>query len=317
MNRAFPRNEDYARLVLDRLAELTAMVSPELRRPVRALANAPGKRIRPHLLEVCSRFGAPYRTRLVRLGAMVELIHIGSLLHDDVIDRATVRRTRPAAHTVDGHEIAVLAGTACVALAAQEAVELGPEVMLAVSSTATALSYGELLDVERAFDLNLRTGEYVNIARHKTGKLFRLCCVLGAAEAGADPILLDRLAVFGDEVGVAFQIADDCRDLWSADTGKPIGTDHRLGLFGLPTLCALRRGAPGLAELLLSPALTDHDLPVIRAQVLTVGGIDEAMSVALRHREKAVAALGEAARSSTGQVLLKTIERLWPCGTPT
>jgi geranylgeranyl pyrophosphate synthase len=305
-----PRDDRFAEGVVDRLRELAATLVTPLAETVAAFADRPGKMLRSHLVEVCSRLGESGSRRTVRLGAVVELLHIASLLHDDVIDGSVMRRGLPAAHVVAGHEMAVLAGAATLALAGQEAAELGHIVSGALSDTAAELSLGELLDVERAFDTTVEVSDYVELAKRKTGALFRLSCVLGAASARADVTLIESVGAFGEELGVAFQIADDCLDFRS-DTDKPVGTDHMMGLFGLPTLCALRGGATELQELLLSPVLTVDDLPTIRSLVADAGGVDAAMVIAQHHYKRAISALEPLAETDTGRVLTATAEVAW------
>jgi geranylgeranyl pyrophosphate synthase len=302
----------FRQAVLDVLAGWVGDLPASLRPLVRPLVEHPGKCLRSHLVEVCGRFGTPERDRLVRLGALVELVHLASLLHDDVIDQAATRRGQPTAHTVAGGEMAVLAGMACFALAGQEAAELGSMVSGAVSATVAELSYGELLDVERAFDTTLAIADYLELVGRKTAALFRLCCVLGAAEAGVDGRRLESLAAFGRELGVTFQVLDDCLDLRTSSTDKPVGTDHLLGLFGLPTLCALGNGGSAeLSTLLLSPALDLHDLPRVRSLIVAAGGVEAALRLARQRYNDAVTALGELGGSGPSIALLRTGEAVW------
>ncbi|HEY3684285.1 MAG TPA: polyprenyl synthetase family protein [Streptosporangiaceae bacterium] len=274
---------------MDRLA---AGLPAALGAPVRDLAARPGKRLRPLLLAACAGFGDPDPARLVRLGALVELLHLASLLHDDVIDRADERRGGPAAHTVVGAEVATLAGLACLALVGTEAADLGGGLDRLVSRTVAELSYGELLDVERAFDTALPLPDYLELVARKTADLFRLSCLLGAAEARVTPEAAAALAAFGRELGIAFQIRDDCLDLSTTATGKPTGTDHLLGLFGAPTLYALA-AAPddALAELLLSPDLDASAIPRIRTLVAEHGGFTSATSLAESRYAEALTSL--------------------------
>jgi geranylgeranyl pyrophosphate synthase len=176
-----------------------------LREPVRALAARPGKGLRPMLLAACAEFGRPVPERLVRAGAVAELLHLASLLHDDMIDRAATRRGGPAAHTVVGRELATLAGVGCFALASQEAAGLGTGAAQLAGRAAAGLAYGEVLDLERAFDTTMTVSAYLELAERKTGELFRLCCLLGAAEAGVRAETAHALAGFGLHLGVAFQ----------------------------------------------------------------------------------------------------------------
>jgi geranylgeranyl pyrophosphate synthase len=299
--------------VVARLGEVTGALPEPLAAPVLTLVEHPGKCLRSTLLGACAALGPADPARLVRLGAVVELLHLASLVHDDVIDRAAVRRGRAAAHVVAGNEVATLAGLACFALAGTEAGDLGEGVARAVSEAAAELSYGELLDVQRGFDTSLTLADYVELVERKTGTLFRLACWLGAAEAGLDAGQRRALARFGLDLGVAFQILDDCLDLQPGGLDKPCGTDHLLGLFGAPTLCALRDDPSGeLSRLLLSPSFGAADLASVRALVTACGALSEAAELAREHYERALRALDGVPAGAARAALAATAATVWP-----
>jgi geranylgeranyl pyrophosphate synthase len=303
---------EFAEQVAGRLRVLADGLPVPLRSPVTALAGRPAKRLRSMLLGACARVGTSDPKRVVQLGALVELLHLASLLHDDVVDRAATRRGGPAAHTEVGPERAVLAGLACFALAGMEAASVGEGLDQLVSSTVTGLAYGELLDVERAFDTALSLPDYLELAERKTGDLFRLSCLLGAAEAGAGPDLALALGQFGIDFGVAFQILDDCLDFRADAEGKPTGIDHMMGLFGAPTLCALATDGSGeLAALLLSPRFSERDMPAVRALVTATGGLAAATRLAEERYERALAALDGLTPPGARHVLVATAEIAW------
>jgi geranylgeranyl pyrophosphate synthase len=290
------------------LARLAGGLSAPLRDTVGGLVDRPGKLLRSRLLTACAAYGRCDGERVARLGAVVELVHLASLVHDDVIDRAAVRRGGPAAHRTAGPELAVLAGLACLAAAGTEAADLGEGVATAVSRTVAELAHGELLDVERGFDTGLSLPDYVDLVRRKTGVLFRLCCLLGAVESGVDSAVTAALAEFGVEWGIGFQVLDDCLDLEAAGDDKPAGTDHLLGLFGAPTLAALRADTTGrLHRLLLAPSFSGGDLMTVRELVTAHGGLRAARTLAGVHFGQAHAALartpdGPARRALAGML---------------
>ncbi|MFF4591481.1 polyprenyl synthetase family protein [Amycolatopsis sp. NPDC001319] len=310
MTRPVQPDPTYALRVNRHLEELVGSLPSAQSALVLPLVRAGGKGIRSRLIEICSRFGKPNRTRLVSLGALVELLHLASLLHDDVVDDAAIRRGAPSAHSVAGPEYAVVTGASCLARAAQEAAQLGSGVSRAVAVVTADLAYGELLDIERSFDTTQSVEDYLRLVRRKTGSLFRFCCAIGAIESGAGRETVAALAEFGAQLGTAFQIFDDCLDLADDPGGKPRGTDHLLGLFGLPTLCALGNDVPELAELLLSPSLSGADLPRIRTLVIEGQGISLAQATAHAHFENGVGALGRLASTAPGQELAALRETL-------
>lgn len=305
---------DYPARVLARVDELAAGLGPSLRGPVAALAANPGKSLRSGLLAACVGDAPVDPVRMVRLGALVELVHLASLIHDDVVDRAALRRGQPTAHTLVGPERASLAGLAAFALAGTESAELGAGVDMLVSRTLRELAHGQLLDIERTFDTAYPLQDYLELTERKTGVLFQMTCLLGAAEAARAESEVAALALFGREFGIAFQMLDDCLDLTPGELDKSVGTDHMLGLFGAPTLAALAADDSGaLAALLLSPDFTAGDLPAVRALVQSSGGLDQAMALAHEHLDCARAALdgvGEDARTAILAILAKVEARL-------
>jgi geranylgeranyl pyrophosphate synthase len=271
-----------------RMLELVDGLDEPLRTPVRSLAARPGKHLRATLVRTCAGPGGDPR-RVLDLGALVELLHLASLLHDDVVDHADLRRGRPTARAVVGDERATLAGLACFALAGMLAADLGGGLDVLTGRTVAALAYGEMLDVERAFDTTLPIDDYLELAERKTGDLFRLSCLLGAVEAGRGASDVTALSSYGAGLGVAFQILDDCLDFGSAASGKPLGTDHLLGLFGAPTLFALAADSTGeLAALLLAPGFAVDDMPTVRRLVVALGGLDQATDLAHATYDRAV-----------------------------
>jgi heptaprenyl diphosphate synthase len=283
----------FAEQVARQVEQLADGLPGSLREPAVALARRHGKGLRPMLVAACAAFGTPDATRLVRLGAVVELMHLASLLHDDVIDRAAIRRDLPAAHVTVGAERAALAGLGCFALAGTEAAALGHGVDKLAARTAAELASGQLLDTERAFDTELSVPAYLELAGRKTGALFRLCCLLGAAEAAVEPGTGRALAGFGAEFGVAFQVLDDCLE-FTPGSGKPAGTDHKLGLFGVPTLYALAADQSGeLARLVLGPELGDREMAAVRELVTALGGLDAGLRLARERYDQALGQLSE------------------------
>ncbi|WP_405058724.1 polyprenyl synthetase family protein [Kribbella sp. NBC_01505] len=262
----------FSESVHSRLLAMTDSLPVELRALVQGLASRPGKGIRHRVMFACAELGAPAPHRLAQVGAVVEAIHLASLMHDDVIDRSSVRRGLATAQVTAGVELALLAGLACIAAAGEAAADLG--IQLPVSESFAELTYGEMLDVERAFDVGYLPEDYTELVRRKTGELFRLSCVLGATEAGLSAEIVEGLASFGMEFGVAFQVRDDCLDLDLVQQQKPAGSDLLLGLFGAPVLHALRMDGGGdLARMLLDPELGAGDLPRIAHRVDASGGL--------------------------------------------
>lgn len=226
-----------------------------------------GKRLRPLVAFLASHLGNPDHSQIALAGTTVELLHLASLVHDDVVDRAATRRGRASAHAVLGEPTALLVGTGCFAVASQLAADLGEDAATLVADTGAALARGELLDVERAFDVAVDVEDHLELVQAKTGALFALPAVLGGLCGGLGESDVRHLAAWGRSLGVAFQLIDDWGDLAGSDPGKPRGTDHRNGLYGLATLHALGtaestalRQALGVGDPDLLDIVAIHDL---------------------------------------------------------
>lgn len=301
----------FRRAVRARLRELAAELPDRLRPCVLPLIHNPGKGVRSALVAAAATGGRPDPAELVRIGAIVELLHLASLLHDDVVDRAATRRGMPSAHERLGAETALLAGTACVALVGQEAADLGPVVAGARGRCGAAMALGQMMDVERAYDTGFGTDDYVVMVQKKTSELFKLCCVLGAGCAGAAEDFVSAVAAFAIEIGVCFQIQDDCKDFLPGNPGKPVGTDHKLGLFGLPTLHAVRARPDELGPLLLAPEIGAAELGRIREIVVSAGGVEYAVTEAHRHRARAFEALAPFEATPAWTALREVTDAVW------
>jgi geranylgeranyl pyrophosphate synthase len=232
-----------------RLADVVADHVPQLSDPATATLAAGGKRLRP-LLVFCA---APRKRgrdeALVTAATAVELVHMATLVHDYIIDRASLRRGHPTVAQAQGPDVALRVGDFLFARAFSELTRTGdPRAVQALSSAALELSRGEMVQQAAAHDLELSEEAYLSRCRGKTASLFAVACRLGAMVGGADRETEERLAVFGEHVGMAFQIFDDILDLTGSPdaTGKPRGTDLRDGTVTLPLILAMQH-EPDLA----------------------------------------------------------------------
>ncbi|HST41790.1 MAG TPA: polyprenyl synthetase family protein [Conexibacter sp.] len=302
-----------AEQVSARIRALTATLGPELESVVSVLVDRPGKRLRSQLVATCAALGDPRDGEgVVRAGAVVELLQVASLLHDDVVDQADTRRFAPAAHVSHGVEAALLGGVACFALAGIEAAELGETVNALTARAVSDLARGEMLDVERAFDVKLNEADYLAVVEGKTAPLFRLSCQLGAAQGRCDQEISRAVAEFGGDLGVAFQLLDDCLDIEDAGSGKPGGRDLALGLFGAPILCALQAAAEEreLAAILLAPDFDGSDMREVCALVERHGGVTTARALAAARIDQALAALEPVPAGPARERLAQIAEQL-------
>jgi heptaprenyl diphosphate synthase len=262
-----PALEGAIRSGLDRVEHsLLAAVSsdfPLVAEAARHLVEAGGKRFRPVLTLLAAHFGAePDSDRVVAASVVVELTHLGTLYHDDVMDEATVRRGAVSANARWGNAVAILTGDFLFARASDVLADLGPEAVRIQARTFARLVTGQIRETAG------RTGEadpvehYLSVLADKTGSLIATSALLGAYLSGAEPGTQEGLRRYGETIGVAFQISDDLLDVASdpAESGKTPGTDLREGVRTLPVLYALASADPAETRLreLLSGPLTDN-----------------------------------------------------------
>ena len=269
--------------------------------------EAGGKRLRPALV-VCSAMAVggheAVSERVIDAAAAVELLHLASLYHDDVLDSAPLRRDRPSANALWGNHAAVLGGDVLLSHAYRVAADLGATELRRLASTLTALCSGQIAESAAQFDHRRDVAHYDASIRGKTATLMSTSCWLGAATAGATPQAADALACFGMELGVAFQIVDDVLDLYGHGhaIGKPAGSDLREGIFTLPVLMTLQRD-PALVELLVA-GIDEPGVDEVARRVRAVGADRRAVALALDHLQVAFAHLGDPGVRPEGAQLL-------------
>jgi octaprenyl-diphosphate synthase len=223
--------------------------------------GAGGKRIRPALLVLCAEMCGYAGPRCVQVAAAVELLHTATLLHDDVVDFSELRRGRPSANAIWGNRRAVLAGDFLYARASAMIVEDGDlDILWIFADTIRQMAEGELLQLERSFDASVTEAHYFQVIERKSAVLLSAACESGGIVAGVTRAERRRLAEFGRELGLAFQLRDDALDYQAgeAELGKRRYADLREGKVTLPLLLALKRAAPaerdGVASLLKAAA---------------------------------------------------------------
>jgi geranylgeranyl pyrophosphate synthase len=230
------------------LEEIASGHGPALGEHAASTLAAGGKRLRPVLVFVCA--GTAESTELARAGAAVELLHMATLVHDDVLDRAPMRRGRPTVFWSAGREAATATGDFLFSRAfAQLAATGSTAAVAALSDASSSLARGELMQREDAFAVEVSEERYFERCTLKTGKLFEAACRLGAVLGDPGEEAADALGRFGDRIGLAFQLFDDVLDLSGPpdQTGKGRGTDLLDGTVTLPIIYA-REEDPTLRE---------------------------------------------------------------------
>src|SRR5437667_969006 len=224
------------------------------------LQEAGGKRLRPSLLLLSSKLIGDGGESAIRMGAVVEMIHAATLVHDDVIDAAQTRRGRPSANVQWGNHTCVLAGDWLYMQAFHIALrERNFHVLDLLIALTQMMVEGELLQLELIGKINISEADYMELVDRKTASLFSACAKLGALTGGADEATEARMGEFSWNLGIAFQLVDDVLDFTSHEKvlGKPVGSDLREGKVTLPLIYALEDATAeerGMVEAVLKDA---------------------------------------------------------------
>jgi heptaprenyl diphosphate synthase len=263
------------------------------------LIGAGGKRIRP-TLTLCAGYSArggenPASDDVITGGVACELVHLGSLHHDDVIDEAETRRGVPSVNARWSNIVAILSGDFLLARASSLAASLGADVAALLADTIGELCRGQVLELQHLWDVTRSEEDYSSAIEGKTASLFATSCRIGGMVSGVDEPTLDALTRYGQHVGLCFQIVDDCLDLTANDEalGKPAGQDLVEGIYTLPVIYALQERGSELADLLGGPLDGDRR-DQARKLATANGAVDAALAVARDHATKAGEALAGA-----------------------
>jgi heptaprenyl diphosphate synthase len=224
----------------------------------RHLVEAGGKRFRPLLVLLASHFGDPKSQGVIPSAVVVELTHLATLYHDDVMDEAEVRRGAQSANSRWGNTVAILSGDFLFARSSKLLADLGPEAVRVQAETFERLVIGQLRESVGPQDGEDPIVHHLEVLADKTGSLIAAAGRYGAMMSGVSAEVTDRIADFGESIGIAFQLSDDLLDIESEVSGKTPGTDLREGIRTLPVLFALADpDTPSRLRELLSRAITD------------------------------------------------------------
>ncbi|MFQ5835890.1 MAG: polyprenyl synthetase family protein [bacterium] len=212
----------------------------------RHLLNSPGKRLRPSLVLLSSRIGNHWDEKAIPVAAAIELIHTATLVHDDVLDGASIRRNEATLNARWDDKSAVLTGDYLYFKAISLLAELEiPQILSVISSTTGQIWEGEVIQTQRCYDLYLSEKDYLRIIKKKTASFMSACCQVGATLARMAPEARKGLTSYGLNFGMAFQIIDDCLDLTALPdkTGKSTYKDIEQGKMTLPLIYLVRRAS--------------------------------------------------------------------------
>lgn len=272
------------------------------------LLRAGGKRIRPALILLTSRFPGSQLSRVTPVAVAVELIHMATLVHDDVVDKATLRRGLPTVNAKWSNQVSVLTGDYLFAKAFSVLAETGnPRIVRIMADVVLEMSRGELAQINSYFDVDQTEEDYYQRIAQKTGYLLAECCRLGALVGGADEPQVEALHRYGMGLGLSFQIADDLLDFHgsSLKVGKPVCGDLKTGILTLPVIHALKNSphAEELRSMIVARNVGDGEIARVKEILEAAGSFHYARQKAAEHLAAAVSALEQLPELETRSAL--------------
>lgn len=278
-------------LVEEELSRQAGADTPFVTEAANHIISAGGKRFRPLLVTLCSQFGKPVAdVDLVRAAVVMELTHVASLYHDDVMDEASIRRGAESANSRWGNSVAIMVGDFLFARASETVAKLGTEYVALQARTFSRLVQGQIAETRGPQPDEDPLEHYLQVVSDKTASLISAAAVFGAMVSDASAEIVESLREFGEQIGSVFQLSDDIIDITSTRTGKTPGTDLREGVATLPTLMLQASTDPAddeLKDLLMADLMDQHNLDRALAGLRASHVIDEARAVVQRRADLA------------------------------
>ena len=257
-----------------------------------------GKQVRPMFVFYAAKLFNGINESTYRAASLVELLHTATLVHDDVVDDSNERRGFFSINALWKNKIAVLVGDYLLSKGLLLSVKNKDYHLLEiVSSSVESMSEGELLQIEKSRNLNLSEEVYFEIIRKKTASLIASCCAIGAASAGANTDEIEKMRLFGEKIGIAFQIKDDLLDYGDTQIGKPHGIDIQEKKLTLPIIYTLNQADKKTRESIIHTIKAHHQNKQKVAEIISYvnshGGIDYTYQIMEKYMQEALAILDE------------------------
>ncbi|MSO33165.1 MAG: polyprenyl synthetase family protein [Candidatus Nanopelagicaceae bacterium] len=256
----------------------------------RHLIVAGGKRLRPVLTLLAANYGNSGERQVIEAAVVCELTHLATLYHDDVMDEAPLRRGVESANELWGNAIAILTGDYLFAKASDLLADLGPEAVRLQARTFERLVIGQIRETQGPQNGADPLEHYISVIADKTGSLFGTSIRFGALLSGTSPQIVEALTIFGEEIGLAFQLADDVIDIASQtnESGKTPGTDLREGVPTLVTLLVQKANRPEDQKLIASlagPISDENEVAKVLNALRVHPALEEARTIAMQYAE--------------------------------
>lgn len=282
--------------VSERLEAQVAFFEPEIAEHARYALDNRGKQLRPALVGLCAGAVGQVKDEHVTIGVLIEMVHLATLVHDDIMDGAQVRRGRPTVGARWGNHLAVLLGDCLFAHAMKVASALSAkDIFSSIASATSAVCTGEILQTNRRRRWDLDRAEYLRMVEMKTAELFAVAAELGARCGGGSPAMEAALREFALASGTAYQVYDDCLDLFGKESvaGKSLGTDLATGKMTLPMIVLMERASASENAQLMAwlQSWSPEYLPRVQRLLEVHGALSESCSVIEELLQKARKAL--------------------------
>ena len=280
------------------------------------IAKTKGKQLRPILVLLVSGAYGRITNKSIKAALAMEMLHVTSLIHDDVVDESLLRRGKQTLNSIWGNKLAVLVGDYLYARVLNILVEIDDkEILKTISDVARLMGEGELLQQQNAREYNLTENNYYEVIRKKTAVLFSACTKIGAIVGGATAAEMEQMQEFGECLGIAFQIQDDILDYSKTlDTGKTYGNDIREQKITLPLICALQNANETqrneIKEIYVKDTLQQEEVDKVIQMVADLGGIQKAQDAIDSYMNKACALLEKLQDSEYKKSLLLLVEEI-------
>lgn len=292
---------------------------PLLDKIMQYIVKRKGKQLRPMFVFLSAKTCGEMNESTYRAASLIELLHTATLVHDDVVDDAHLRRGFFSLNALWKNKIAVLVGDYLLSRGLLLSTDNGDYRLLQIVSNAVKeMSEGELLQIEKARRLDVDEPVYFEIIRQKTAVLIASCCACGASSVGSDEKTVEQMRLFGEQTGIAFQIKDDLFDFGTGNgIGKPTGNDIKEKKFTLPLIYALKNASWWDKRKMISTIKNNHEneekIAKVTDFVLNSGGIEYAAKKMHEHKDKALQLLSEFSdndsKKALEQLVIYTIER--------
>lgn len=284
-----------------------------LKHVLRFIVKSKGKQMRPMFVLLCAKINGAINDQTIRTACMIELLHTATLVHDDVVDESLKRRSFFSINAIWKNKIAVLVGDYLLAKGLLLSIENEDFELLKITSNAVKeMSLGELLQIEKARKLDITEDIYFEIIRAKTASLLASACSAGAYSTTGNKIIAENFRVFGENVGIAFQIKDDLLDYGIYDTGKPKGIDIKEKKMTLPIIYTLSI-VPNELKRKIIYTIKNHNTDKTKvSEIMTIvenyGGIDYAQKAMERYKNAALEILNTFPKSEARQDLATLVD---------